>query len=138
MDSRPVLLAAIIFSDSASRDHATGKLTLAGIFERLTAPQMPFTTPAFLATVLVTNMRGKIENLPMTMEIQDGKENVIVSSIGKITASSDIDRTDIVEITFPFLPTEFISAGRYEAVVFFAGEPLGKRGLDVVLGQYSG
>lgn len=133
MNSEPVLLAGIIFSDSAIRDQATGKLAVVGIFQRFTASQIPFTSPAFFATAFVTNLRGKIQRLPVMMKIQDTNGYVITSAPGTVSATTGVGRTDVAEITFPFPSTEFRVAGNYLAVVLIDGKPIGARGFNVTL-----
>jgi hypothetical protein len=133
MDSEPVLLAAIIFSDSAFRDPVTGKLTLAGVFQRFKSSKIPFTSPAFFATALVTNIRGKFKDLPVTMNIQDATGHIVATANGMVSTKVNVERTDVSEIAFPFQPTEFEIAGNYSAVILIDGEPIGNRTFNVTL-----
>jgi hypothetical protein len=133
MDSEPTLPPAIIFSDSAIRDQATGKLTLAGVFQRFKASCIPFTSPAFFATVFVTNIRGKIESLPVTMTIENPSGEVISTATGHVSAASQVGRNDVADIAFPLPPTDFKTAGQYRAVVIIDGERLGNRVFNVML-----
>src|SRR5271170_3466790 len=127
MDSEPVLPPAIIFSDSAIRDQATGKLTLVGIFQRFQSAKIPFTTPPFFATVFVTNIAGEIESLPVTMNIEDSDGKIISTAAGHVSAASLAERNYVPEIAFPLPPTKFLVAGKYKAVVLVDGKPLGYR-----------
>jgi hypothetical protein len=131
MDSEPALTPAIIFSDSAIRDPVTGKLTLTGIFQRFQSPKIPFTSPAFFATVFVTNIGGEIESLPVTMNIEDSDGQIISTATGHISAASQIERNYVPEIAFLLPPTMFKVAGQYKAVVLVDGERLGYRGFNV-------
>jgi hypothetical protein len=131
MDNEPALTPAIIFSDSAIRDRVTGKLTLAGIFQRFQSPQIPFTSPPFFVTVFVTNIGGKIESLPVTMNIEDSGGRIISTSTGHISSASQVAGNHVPEIAFPLPPTKFKVAGQYKAVVLVAGERLGCRVLSV-------
>jgi hypothetical protein len=131
MDSEPALPPAIIFSDSAKRDPVTGKLTLAGVFQRFKSSCIPFTSPAFFATVFVTNIRGKIESLPVTMEIEDSSGIVLSTATGEIGAAARVRRHDVSEIAFPIPPTVFVAAGQYKAVVLVDGERVGYRVFNV-------
>jgi hypothetical protein len=134
MTSEPALSPAIIFSDSAIRDQATGKLTLVGIFQRFETYKTPFTSPPFFATVFVTNIAGKIESLPVTLNIEDASGQVISTATGHVSASSHVSRNQVPEIAFPIPPTLFKAAGQYKAVVLVDGERLGSRTLNVGLG----
>lgn len=127
MQSEPALPPAIIFSDSAARDQATGKLVLAGVFHRFVASEIPFTSPAFFATVFVTNIRGRIQDLPVTMNIEDSGGNVVSSATGSVSSKTEIGLRDVAEISFPIPPTVFDKAGHYKAVVLVDNESLGYR-----------
>jgi hypothetical protein len=131
MDIEPALTPAIIFSDSAIRDPVTGKLTLTGIFQRFQAHKFPFTSPPFFATVFVTNIRGEIESLPVTMNIEDSGGQIISTATGHISAASQVERIYVPEIAFPLPPTTFKVAGQYKAVVLVDGKRLGHRVLSV-------
>jgi hypothetical protein len=131
MDSEPALPPAIIFSDSAIRDQATGKLTLAGIFQRFETFQMPFTSPAFYATVFVSNIAGKIESLPVTMNIEDSSGHVLSTATGHVSGASQVEHNSVPEIAFPLPPTKFKVAGPYKAVVLVDGKQLGYRVFNV-------
>src|SRR5208283_2026091 len=131
MDNDPALTPAIIFSDSAIRDPVTGKLTLAGIFQRFQSLKIPFTSPPFFSTVFVTNIGGAIESLPVTMNIEDSGGRIISTATGHISAGSEGERIHVPEIAFPLPPTTFKVAGQYKAVVLVAGKRLGHRVLNV-------
>src|SRR5271155_979664 len=127
MDSEPALTPAIIFSDSAVRDQATGKLTLAGIFQYFQSPKIPFMSPPFFVTVFVTNIGGEIESLPVTMNIEDSSGQIISTATGHVSGASQVVRNSVPEIAFPLPPTNFKVAGQYKAVVLVDGERLGYR-----------
>lgn len=127
MESEPVLAPAIIFSDSANRDQKTGKITLTNIFHRFKSNRFPFESPAFFATAFVSNIRGKFENLPVTLSITDEQGNEISKAVGQITTTNAINRNDVAEIAFPVPPAEFAKPGYYQAVVIVDDEVLGNR-----------
>ena len=131
MESEPAVTPAIIFSDSAIRDQATGKLTLVGVFQRFKATEIPFKSPPFFATVFVTNMRGKIESLPVTLNIEDADGRVISTATGEISATSQVARNDVAEIAFPVPATAFTKVGHYKAVVLVKNEALSSRTFSV-------
>ena len=131
MDNEPALTPAIIFSESAIRDPVTGKLTLAGIFQRFESAKIPFTSPPFFVTVFVTNIGGEIESLPVTMNIEDSSGQIISTATGHVSGASQVERNSVPEIAFPLPPTKFTVAGQYKAVVLVDGERLGYRVFDV-------
>ena len=133
MNNEPTLPPAIVFSDSAKRDPYTGKLTLAGVFQRLTSCHVPFKSPEFFVTVFMTNINEEIESLPMTMNIENAAGDVISSVTGRVKASAQVTRETVAEIAFPLPPTEFEAVGQYKAVMLVDGEPLGHRVFNVVL-----
>lgn len=129
----PTLSPGIIFSDSAKRDDATGKLVLAGVFHAMRASGFPFTSPSCFATAFITGLSGKIRDLPVTLNMVDANGNILSSAIGRINSVTEISLWHVAEISFPVPPTEFKVAGHYLAVVLIDGEPIGSRGLNITL-----
>jgi hypothetical protein len=131
MDNEPVLPSAITFSDEKIRDQETGKLTLVGIFHCIKTTKFPFTAPAFYATAFVTNLKGGIKQLPISMNIEDSTGKVIASATGHIGGSGIIAAGEVAEISFAPPPIVFNAAGHYQAVVLVGKEALGARGFKV-------
>jgi hypothetical protein len=131
MDSEPILPSAITFSDEKIRDQETGKLTLVGVFHCIKTTKFPFTAPAFYATAFVTNIKGRIKQLPVSMNIEDSTGNVIASATGHVGGSGIIAPGEVAEISFPIPPIIFNAAGHYKAVVLVNGEASGSRGFNV-------
>ena len=134
MDSEPVLPSAITFSDEKIRDQETGELTLVGIFHCIKTSKFPFTSPAFYATAFVTNIKGRIKQLPVSMNIEDSTGKVIASAPGHVGGSGIIAMGEVAEISFPIPPIVFNAAGHYKAVVLADGEALGFRGFNIITG----
>jgi hypothetical protein len=131
--NEPAISPAIIFSDSAIRE-AKGKLTLTGVFHSIRASKIPFTSPPCFATAFVTNMSGRIKDLPVTLNIEDCEGNILSSAIGRINSIAEISLKQVAEISFPIPPTVFKAEGDYKAVVLVDGERIGCRVFNVGLG----
>jgi len=131
MEIEPAVIPAIVFSDLVIRDQNTGKLTLVGVFQRFKAGQAPFTTPQFYATVLVTNLRGQPENVPVRLDIEDQDGDKLSTATGVVSATAHVLRNDVAEIAFPMPPTRFERADQYKAVVSVNDEILGSRSFSV-------
>jgi hypothetical protein len=106
---------------------------LCGGFHRIKASQIPFTSPPCFATTFVTNMSGKIRDLPVTLNIEGLDGKILSSVIGRINSVAEISLRDVAEISFPLPPTEFKAEGQYRAVVLVDGEPVGHRTFNVSL-----
>jgi hypothetical protein len=131
MDNEPVLPSAITFSDEKIRDQETGKLTLVGVFHCIKTAKFPFTAPAFYATAFVTDIKGGIKQLPVSMNIEDSTGKVIASAAGHVAGSGLIAAGEVTEISFPLPPIVFNAAGRYKAVVLLDKKAIGSRGFEV-------
>jgi hypothetical protein len=131
MDNEPVLPSAITFSDDKIRDQETGKLTLVGIFHCIKTSKFPFTSSAFYATAFVSNIKGGIKQLLVSMNIEDSTGKVIATAPGHVGGSGIIALREVAEISFAMRPIVFNAAGHYKAVVLMDGKALGFRGFDV-------
>ena len=132
MEIEPVVCPAIIFSDSAIREQGTGKLSIIGSFTHFNAPGTPFLSPLFLVTVLLSNFRGPIERLPITLRIEaPGSAHVLASVSGELKIEPKISPNEILEIVIPVGPTPFPQVGEYEVNILVGTESVGKRALFV-------
>jgi len=128
----PVICPGIIFSDLAIREQGTGKLSLIGCFTHFNAPGFPFLSQQFIATVLLSNIRGPVEHLPVTLRIEaPGSAHVLTSVSGEMNIGAEITQNEILEIVFPIPPTPFQQAGPYEVNVLVGSEALSKRFLFI-------
>jgi hypothetical protein len=128
----PAICPAIIFSDSAIREQGTGKLSIIGSFTHFNSPGFPFLSPQFIVTVLLSNIRGPVERLPVTLRIEAaGSAHVLASVAGEMNVGPEVTQNDTLEIVFPIPPTPFAQAGAYEVNVLVGTEPLNHRALFV-------
>jgi hypothetical protein len=116
---------AIIFSDSATRDPKNGKLTLKGVFYCFKTGSLPFASPKCFATLLIANLKGKIKDLPVTMNIEDLRVNILSSVITRLNSIQEVSVSQVANIAFPFPTTIFKSEGQYKAVPIIDGERIG-------------
>ncbi len=132
MEMEPVICPAIIFSDSAIREQGTGKLSIIGSFTHFNAPSTPFLSPLFLVTVLLSNIHGPIDRLPVTLRIETpGTGHVLASVSGELKIEPNITKNEVLEIVFPVGPTPFPQVGSYEIHILVGSESVGKRALFV-------
>src|SRR5262249_49568445 len=94
----PVVCPAIIFSDGAIREQGTGKLSLIGCFSHFNAPGFPFLSQPFIVTVLLSNIRGPIEHLPVTLRVETpGSAHVLSSVSGEMNIGPEVEQNQILE-----------------------------------------
>jgi hypothetical protein len=132
MDIDPVICPSIIFSDLTIREVGTDKISLIGSFTQFNAAQFPFVAAPFHITVLLSNIQGPVEALPITMRIEaPGSGHVMASMSGLVPIPPTHTRDDIVQVVFGFAPTQFQGPGKYDVVILVRNEPVGKRSLFV-------
>jgi hypothetical protein len=128
----PVVCPGIIFSDSAIREQGTGKLSIIGSFAHFNSPGFPFLSPQFIVTVLLSNIRGPIEGLPVTIRIEaSGSAHVLASVSGQMNIGPEIGGNEVLEVVFPIPPIAFPQAGTYDVNVLVGSEPINRRPLFV-------
>jgi hypothetical protein len=132
MDAEPVVSPSILFSDLTIREFGTDKISLIGTFSQFNAPRFPFLAPLFHVTVLLTNIKGPIESLPVTIRIEaEGSGHVIASTTGQIPLPATHTLADIAQLVFGIPPTQYQAPGRYDVHVLVRNEPIAKRPLFV-------
>jgi len=132
MDTEPVISPSILFSDLTVRESGTDKVSLIGTFSQFNAPRFPFIAPPFHVTVLLTNIRGPIEGLPVTIRIEaEGSGHVVQSVSAPVPIPATHSLTDIAQIVFGIPPTQYQAPGSFEVLVLVRNEAIGKRPLFV-------
>jgi hypothetical protein len=130
----PVVTSGIVFSDYVIRDQHTRKLTLVGIFQRFICSKLPFTAPAFFVTAFATNMRGRVEEMPATLKIENEEGRTLCTTSGRIyTKASIVARHNVAEIAFSVPSMEFRKIGVYHVKVSISREVIGQRTFQVRL-----
>jgi len=81
---------AIIFSDSAIRDQATGKADFGRRFSTLQSILHPIHLASILCHGICYKHQGKIESLPVTMTIENPSGEVISTATGHVSAASQV------------------------------------------------
>jgi hypothetical protein len=128
----PVVCPGIIFSDSTIREQGTGKLSIIGAFTHFNSPGFPFLSPQFIVTVLISNIRGPVEGLPITIRIEaTGSAHVLASISGQMNIGPEITGNEVLEVVVPVPPTPFPQAGGYNVNVLVGSELINSRLLFV-------
>lgn len=132
MEIEPAICPGIIFSDLAIREQGTGKTSIIGSFTHFNAQQFPFLTGHFVITALLTNIKGPVERLPITARIEAADSGHVVGSVsGQIGIGPEHTKDDTFEVSLPFTPTTFFTAGAYNVVILVNNEELNRRKLLV-------
>ena len=128
----PTLIKGIILSDTVIREHGTGKLSLIGCFTAYNFPTIPFVAPPFVVTVFLTNLRGRLQNFPITVRIEaPGSGHVLASSTARLNSDAEVPRTDIVEASIAMGPINYVEPGLYKVKLLAGSEDMGDRDLTV-------
>ncbi len=129
----PALTYGIVFSHLVIREHGTGKLSFINCFNTFNIKKFPFRTPPFYVTALLTNLKGKIDELNVTARIELSQIGHVLSSIpGQMKfhpESRPLSEHDIFEIPFPVKPFNIAEPGIYNVVILLNNEELGRRSL---------
>ena len=131
----PVVLDAIMLSDSTIREAGTNKLSLIGCFSFFNASVFPFPAPNFFVTPLITNLSGLQKRINLTVRIEDPNSgHVVVSASGKLEVAGEgqeFPRTFICDRSFPIVGVIFPEAGMYKIQILVNSEPIGNREFEV-------
>lgn len=123
MDTDPVICPAILFSDLTIREFGTSKLSIIGTFTQFNAPSFPFLAPQFFVTLLLTNIQGPVDALPVTLRIEaEGSGHVLASTSGMVPIPATHSRSDVAQIIFAIPPTLYQAPGRYDVHVLVRNE----------------
>ncbi|WP_142660685.1 DUF6941 family protein [Methylacidimicrobium tartarophylax] len=129
----PAVASAIIFSDGMIREQFTAKISLIGIFDRLSSPGFPFLAK-FFVTAFITNLRGSRKPLSVTLRLEkEDSGHVVCSSSAKLQfgeKSPNFDPSDVVQVPMPTV-ANFAEPGPYTAVILVDNEEAGKAALRV-------
>lgn len=131
----PVVLDAIMLSDSTIREVGTNKLSLIGCFSFFNAAAFPFPAPNFFVTPFITNLSGIQKRINVTVRIEDPNTgHVAMSASGTLETTGDgqeFPRTFIFDRSFPFIGVIFPGAGMYKIQILVNSEPIGNREFEV-------
>jgi hypothetical protein len=137
--SEPALLPAIIFCDQVIKEDGTGKLSLIGCFQGFVFKAFPARKGRFFVVVAVTNLRGQLKELNVTVRIEDPKSGHVLSSSGghlQFTGREGevptLQPSMVLELPIPMTNVTFPQAGTYSAVVLVDNELLDRRNFGVV------
>src|SRR4051812_27796774 len=85
MEIEPTLIPNINFSDGVIREQGTGKLTLIGTFQHFNVDKFPFQPPPFCVTIVLANLRGRLQGFKVAIRLQEKSSGyVVASSSGEI------------------------------------------------------
>jgi hypothetical protein len=135
LESEPTIIPSILLSDQSIVEQGTQKRTIVGCFDQFVFPQFPATYPRFFITSWVTNAEGTLSELDLTMRIeQKGSVHVVHSSSINIPLGEErkFERTQMLAFAIPVPSITFPTPGVYTVLVFFNGEEVGKRDINVL------
>ena len=131
----PALSQALILSDLVITEVGTNKSSLIGCFTCLNAPKFPFATPLFYVTALVTNIRGKVEQLVVTLRIEDERSGHVSASVsanvGLPPDAPAFVPAQIFQVSLPVPPFQVQTAGEYSVLILVNNMQAGKRSLEI-------
>ena len=123
---KPVLLA-ILVSDLILRDEATKKLSLIGLFNRITAGSFPCRHPEMCVFVSLTDGHGTCPG--QLRLVNRATENALAALEGKVAFPNP---KAVVEMNFYFRGVVFAEPGEYSFDFYCSGELIGSRPFQVV------
>lgn len=133
MDMEPALTNGIIFSDLVVKEEGTGKLSLIGAFQNFNASSFPFHSSPFYVTAMVTNLRGKLDKLPVCIRICDKATALTVcNGVIEISSGTPVTPDQVFDLPLRLGPVVFPKAGVYLVEVLIGTETTGKRELPVL------
>lgn len=121
----PILVAALV-CDTACTDPSSGKHTLVGIFDIITAPKFPMRRP-FSLYLKIADAEGYYKFEVIFVQVSTGKR--LAGAEGEIQAD---DRAKAIDLRIGFPPLPIPSEGRYEFQVWANSMYLGSTCIDTV------
>lgn len=122
----PVIIPAILLSDSAIREQGTNKLTLVGCFSHWNGPAFPRQCQPFCVTVLLSNLRVVGEPISIVIRLEDSNHHCLWSATATFPLPN-VTPVDTLDISFPAVGVAFPVAGTYVFTVLVDGEAVGQR-----------
>ncbi len=116
----------LIPCDTLIQDRITGKKSLIGVFDNITAQKFPFVCHVFY---VMASLSGRKGTYPFSLEISSEKERqVIFAAKGSVELPSPVD---VVDMVFPIQRVQFPYPDLYWIKFKIAGDPLMLRPLKV-------
>lgn len=119
---------ALVVCDSIIEDKHTGKKTLVGLFDRITAARLPCVHPAMSIFVSLTGARGEFPCEVICRHTDD--ETVAFSAQGQVVLK---DPRQVVDLVFRMRGVRFPKADMYWTNFLIDGIPIMMRPLFVKL-----
>jgi hypothetical protein len=129
VEQQPPLVLAMILADTVLLDVATGKNTIQGMYEVLHAPAFPFTQPAIVVYVALTEGHGDTAVQLRLVDVDELHEPLFELE----TIVNFADPFQVREIVFTHPRVVFPGPGEYRFQLFGAQEPLLERRLRLLL-----
>ena len=125
----PPLLVSAVVCDQVIVDHFTGKASIIGVFDSLTAPKFPARHPSLAFFGQLTDGRGKVEITARLVDLK--REDEVLLEARMEGEFKDIRQ--IVNLIFNFGNIVFPHPGEYRLQFHAGGVVLGER--SIVLRQ---
>lgn len=117
------LCQAILLCDEVTRDEASGKTTVVGIFDTFYVPSFPGATVPCKVFLLLTGMAG---NYNLVAEIHDPMRGLVLFRSRNRVEFVAVQNQTKREICLPVSPLAFDRSGSYELVVFADENEVGR------------
>jgi hypothetical protein len=128
MENEPIIMPAILLSDSVIREHGSGKLSYIGSFAQWNAPRFPFQVPPFYITPIIANFRRGGAAIPAVLRIEKKGGLSIWSSEGRVTLpENNLPDGLVIELPTPAIGVTFPEPSLYTIQVLIDGEVVGHR-----------
>jgi hypothetical protein len=125
----------IMYSDMVIREQGTGKLSLIGVFTQFNAKTFPFTSPPFFVTAFLTNFQGQLEQIDITVRIEQGQSAHVLGSVhGKVNMgpkARPLTKSDVIELPARVPPMQFPEEGTYFVTILVDGQEIRRRALTI-------
>ncbi|MFI5458534.1 MAG: DUF6941 family protein [Isosphaerales bacterium] len=121
--NRPPVCKAILLCDDVSRDPATAKTTISGIFDTFIVPSFPGSTSPCKLFLFLAEASGR---WTISAQIQDPSQGVILFKSPGAGEFGDPEGPGKGELCLPVSALRFERAGTYDMVVFAGDNEIGR------------
>jgi len=132
MPKQSLECVGLIFSDQVIRDAGTGKISLINCFTTLNAASVPFFSPPFFVTALVSGFIEKGKSVQFNVSIKKRDTEAFVLKVaGHATIQGTGSPEEVGEMVWAIPQLNFPEIGVYDLTFAINGEDIGTRSLLV-------
>ena len=127
--------AALLLCDAVTRDDATHKTNILGVFDTFRLESVPGSTARCMIFLRLVDITGRFA---ITAEVHDNERGLVLFRSPGAGECGNPDEATSAELWLPVVPLEFDRAGAYDLVVFADATEIGRVEFRIVVPSEGG